>query len=234
MSTKRLVSLLKKCNTSNQHWLEKLLDEYLEKSKTREAFPSKHFHPSSISDCNREIQYSRMGAKSESPPSGKNIRVMDQGNWTEKKYKDYFEKMGVLVTYQGEARIVDPPIKGTFDFVIKNPDTSQLFLIELKTRREEVSGVKWEDLLSPYRNHEIQWSLYSKAINISDGLIIYENKNRQEIKIFEMTRDENLIEKTFIRLREIQKAIENDYIVPKPMGCSSFFCNYKKRCNSEK
>ncbi len=228
---KKLSDLIRRIKQS--HWLEKDLDEFLEKSRNKDRFPSEYFHPSSIGECNREIQYNMMGIPTEDRLSGANIRVLDQGLYTEKKYHDYFNSMGILVSYQQVVLIQSPPIKGTCDFVIKNPDSGELFLIELKTRREEVARIKWEDLNNPYSQHKIQWQLYAKGLNMVNGMIIYENKNRQALKIFDMVLDEEFVQKIFYRLLSIQKAISLEYTIGKPSICSNFFCNYKEKCSRE-
>ena len=109
--------------------------------------------------------------------------------------------MRVFVAREIRARIDDPPIHGRADFMVrlKIPE-SHIRLIELKT----INDFGFGKLVGPKYEHMIQLQAYLNMLNIELGSVIYECKNDQKIKSYQVVRDRDLWDGIIKRCQTVQ------------------------------
>ncbi len=113
-------------------------------------------------------------------------RIFDHGNATEERYTKYFENGIMYIDREVKAINEYPPISGRADFLLTAPKAGiKRFIIELKT----INGRGYDGLQVPKVEHEIQLQAYLNILDIPFGIVLYENKNDQKVKIFQVDKD---------------------------------------------
>ena len=217
-------------SASQKFWLEEELDKYLE-NKTKD-FRSTGFHASSAGMCPRWLQLQGNAIVSDRPDA-KLQRIFDNGKWTHLRYHDYFAKSGALIKHEVPIKLEFDGfiVVGSADFVIKNAQ-GNLFIIELKT----INAKGFEELFSSghKKEHFEQWNIYSKGLDIKDGVIVYENKDSQELKMFPVKYSPEIFDKSIGVFRLIAECNKKGIVVPKPDKCLNQYCRAKQYCREEK
>lgn len=139
-------------------------------------------------------------------------------------YKYCLHKNG----YETQVEVEDPPVRFSCDGLIKFNDT--VYLLEIKT--SEASAMK--TLVGPKPEHLDQIMCYCTLMNISNALVLYQDRQYGEYKCFTYhlsDRDKAKIVNTF---EEVQSYVERNMIPPAlPVGdkwCNSSYCKYFKSC----
>ena len=98
-------------------------------------------------------------------------------------------------------------------------------MLELKSRNENSSYS--QNAANPSKNHLIQWNLYSHMTGIEKGLIMYINKGNQQYEIFDVERDQDILQPTLDKFSRVWLAIKNDERVPF-VKCPNRFDPYRE------
>lgn len=175
-----------------EHWLLASIDDHLNQVDTARP-PDQHFHPSGVAgvhtQCVRYLTYTLYKR-----PRGKNIssklqRIFDVGKDMHIRYQNMFKEMDILVAMEVPVHNELPPIKGNADAIILKPYTKERHVAELKT----INSQSFRALIKPKFDHLIQVNLYMLLLNIFRGIVLYENKDTQEFKVYEVEYDTDLI-----------------------------------------
>ena len=166
-------------------WLVKSIDNaLLESREDRHSNNKEIFHPSSLGNpCDRYLYLHYHGLLIQKKIDAQLRRIFDHGSSAEYRYCKYFEKMRVLIGQEVQARIEYPPIHGRADFQLFFQDYGHI-LVELKT----INDAGFKKLNEPQSSHRIQLQTYLNILNIDTGIVLYENKNNQAIKVFQMKK----------------------------------------------
>lgn len=145
------------------------------------------FYPSALGNlCDRYLYYSYNGLLVGETIPGKLRRIFDTGDFLGNRYESYFSKLGILVSTEQPLKVDTPSISGRIDFVILHPDAGHL-VIELKSINDKgFKALKY----APKPEHLIQIQLYLNIGGYENGVLLYENKNTQEVKAFKVTKSE--------------------------------------------
>ena len=112
---------------SEEVWLIKSLENSLggPQRKNREGV----FSPSMLgSDCMRLLYLAYNGLLPEQVIDDNLQRIFDNGNFLEQRMESYFEKMGILLDREVEAKSDSPPISGRADLLLKHQDYDKIGL----------------------------------------------------------------------------------------------------------
>jgi len=169
-----------------------------------------------------------MGYKQD-PIAANSLRRMGVGTVYHEFIQEKLEKVGVLVSMEEEVTWDDPKMVGHYDGIVKNPETDEDFLLEIKSRADNKRAVKY--LPSP--DHLLQWNLYSAMTKVVKGIIFYINKNTQEYNIFETKRNDQIISKVFKKLRKVRDYVDRGEIVPYQPKENHDWCNFKTTCERD-
>ena len=172
---------------SEEVWLVKSLENSLggPQRKNRAGV----FYPSMLgSYCMRLLYLAYNGLLPEQVIDDNLQRIFDNGNFLEQRMESYFEKMGILLDREVEAKSDTPPISGRADFLLKHQDYDKIGL-ELKS----INDKGFEALKTrPKREHTVQLQIYLHVLELPYGVVLYENKNNQKLKAFGMLPDQEI------------------------------------------
>jgi len=108
------------------------------------------------------------------------------------------------------------------------------YLVEIKS----INMFQYQKLLEPLLKHKKQFALYMYMDETKEGIFLYECKNSQNMKLFYMKYDENLIKEELKILEIASKAVDKKELPIQMKGFPNLreckLCNYKKLCKSEK
>jgi CRISPR/Cas system-associated exonuclease Cas4 (RecB family) len=184
------------------------IDEYLNKRQERER--DEKLHISELGKSKKEI-FKRFISTDEKPdkPEPQLQRIFDNGNFMHQRYYKYFAEMGILRAI--EIKAVDNDLfSGTADCILSEKD-GKPWLVDLKSCNSWV----FKKLLDMKPEHKIQILFYMYFLNIEQGMVLYENKDDQNIKIFKIYLDSdnrNKVEKMIADLRRIKESIDKNII----------------------
>ena len=225
MVKKGLANILSKLD--ERDWFQILIDEIFEQEK-RPSRVIDYFYASWAGDCPRAIQYNMNGLMPDDFDA-QGRRRMDNGNYMHTRYGDYFKGTKRLID---EEPVFKKELDGVFvsgrgDLIVKS-DVDSKTLIELKS----INDRKFKLILpDPDEGDYLQWNLCAKALGFLSGIILYENKNTQEIKYHHVTFDEKRYKIVIDDFIMIDKHNKLGTLAPRPEKCpNSFFCPMKKTC----
>jgi CRISPR/Cas system-associated exonuclease Cas4 (RecB family) len=219
--------LLDKVTNFQKHWVEQTLDDY-DQSDKREPKVRDYFTPSNAHWCPRAIWYHMTGTPQD-PVDSNGLRRMGVGSVYHEWIQEKLEKAGILVSAELEVTHDDPSMKGFYDGIIKNPETDEDYLIEIKSRNDNKKSLPY----LPRTEHLIQWNLYSVMTDVVKGLIFYVNKNTQEYNIYETQRNNKIVDKIFHKMKKIKDYLDRGEIVPYQPKENHDWCPFKSTCERD-
>ncbi len=200
--------------------LLKSIDDHLEKRNSPVIKKVGGFHPSYTNQCARYWYYLFQGTEMTTTFLPQTYRIFDNGHAVHDRLYSYLREIGILVAEEIPVTHEDPPIEGTADGII-NLDGHKL--IELKSISNE--GFHYRKLHNkPKDDHFRQAQIYMRCLDLPSGLVIYENKNNQEILPIFIERDDEFIDKLFKKYRGIYEAYLKQEIPTQPYKRSSAKC----------
>ena len=189
---------------NQDEWLSKALNDRLQ--KIPRAGRGGKFYPSIVSSpCDRYVYLAFNGLMPPSPIAANVRRIFDCGDYLGYRFTKYFQEMGILIAEEQPTKLEDPPISGRYDFLIQHEVFGQT-IVELKSINDK--GFK-ALITDPKTDHYLQLQIYLNILNIEHGIVLYENKNDQQVKCFEVNKNaevwEQLISKCYkiMNLKEV-------------------------------
>jgi len=110
-------------------------------------------------------------------------------------------------------------IHGRADAIISK--ANELYVIEVKS----VNSVKFRKD-QPDSDHVKQIQLYMHFFKINKGILVYENKDTQEIKEFLVELDEDLINELLSSFADLKRHIDSASIPEIPKDLERWRCEY--------
>ncbi len=218
------------------------------------------FHPSAVGQCLRAIGYSMLGREALSPEP-KGLRIMDNGTYMHDRTEKCLRNSGIVIT--SELPLKDPEllISGRLDVVIKNikehvsnkniiklvnPNNNQqiyegpsndLMIVEIKSINDggfnPNQNTRYpKEFPKPENVDQIQ--LYMHMTGIHDGLLLYENKNDQQLKEVLVDYDPFRANKVLAKIGKAKYYYEKGTVAPRQYSrndihCSKW-CDYRHIC----
>ena len=180
-------------------WLNELLDDYLTGVMT--APRAGVFHPSTVSNtCDRFVWLVYHGHMPNTVLEPTVQRIFQNGNFLEDRVDKWFTGLRILIGREISVKYENPPISGRIDFLIRH-DEHGIIPVELKS----INTAGFGKLTRPKEEHFIQLQLYLQLGKYECGIVLYENKNDQQIKAFLVVRDDAVWESLLERCFRIQK-----------------------------
>jgi hypothetical protein len=212
-------SLLKKIQREDD--LIMAIDQYYEVVMEQSRKGDASFHPSSAGDCPMKIAYVYLGYDKPQKFGAQTMRKMENGTWVHKRYDNLFERMDkgldnfelVDIECGFKHKVHGMEIRGSADAIIILNEKK--LLIELKSIRSEMFYKLGE---TPHEEYLWQWMLYSDALDIHEGRILYENKNDQELRQYKVFWNEIVMEDVYSKLEDIYACVSKGNLPPKPPG----------------
>jgi len=119
--------------------------------------------------------------------------------------------------------------KGRVDGILDLPDG--FFVIDYKS----IFSMQYKKLTKPLEKHYIQIMIYIMLLDIKAGFLLYENKDSQQIKIYEVERNEEFIDRVKSRALKLKEMLLNGDMPKRPSsytkgGKPCKTCPFKKVC----
>lgn len=224
-----------------------LVYEHIAKEREATRRPMTRVYPSSIGRCTREIVYKMLGYPQ--PPSDpKGLSIMENGNFFHARMEERFEKMGILVSPELPIVDLELNVSGRTDAVIFNPNVNdskyddiitlhdadkkviwsgpnrEVVLVELKSINQ--NGFKKVVSKGPKEGHAEQLWLYMYLTGIKQGLLLYENKNDQELYEVWLDYNEAEVKKIIEKINVVNKHVRIGTLPEREGSRTSYTCNY--------
>lgn len=202
------------------------------------------FHPSSLSHvCDAYLAFQYLGmAPRPNNVEPRTLRIFDVGHNRDHAWKRYLKESGLSIVKPGnpcekcgarnkDGRHICMPelrIRGDFDDHIRNPITGRTAIFEFKTKNTDLFG----KLKAPDREHIIQVHPYMAAKGELETIIMYENKNTQDLKPFEVGFDQAIWDGIVARVLRIREQLENGWAPTRTPDAYETRCAFFDRCGS--
>lgn len=191
----------------------KLLNSAYEDSNTNKEFKRKKtFSPSTIGyghgTCARYWWLAFNGAEFTENIRAANIASMRSGTAAHERIEKLVEATGFLKEREREIKSNDPPIRGFADLILEIDDEE--IVGEIKTIKDQYF-IQRKGEGQPSPSHLLQLLVYMKVEGATEGFVLYENKNDNEllsIPVEMNERNENYIDYVFNWMKEVYSAYE--------------------------
>lgn len=199
---------------------EKIDEFYLSKQRDRDK---EHFYITDAGKCARAIyfQFKKVPKKA---MDARVLRVFDHGDYTHLRIISTLFSLGLV-----KATEIDIPNKeivhGRADAIVTID--GEPYVIEIKS----MNSMSFGKLESPDPDHYKQIQLYLHYFNLKKGIVIYENKNTQEIKEFSVDYDPETVKEVLEKFHILKAQIQSNIIPSKEdMGWKCSYCPYAEEC----
>lgn len=182
------------------------------------------FHPSGLGEvCDAKLAFDFLGAPAVQNITARLQRIFDNGSGRDEYLKRDMARSGVsLIRDEAERKIELPQyrIRGELDDLVQNPLDKKIFVVDYKTMRSDL----FKALEAAKPEHKIQVLPYEYAKRTSYGLVMYENKDTQELKVMEADFDPAKWTEITLRLERILTGLQEGYVTRNPVSCG--YCPY--------
>jgi len=204
--------------------LKELIDQfYLDQQKNKEQT---RFYITDAGKCPRSIFFKFKNAPREKMDA-RILRIYEKGEYLHRNIFNilYRLKLGITTEVQIPAQEI---ISGRADAILSL--NNENYVLDIKS----MNSMVFRNLSEPKEENVYQLQLYLHYFNIKKGILLYVNKDNQELKEFVLDynplRAENLIE----NLKQLKVKIDSD-IVPSriptyPSDWQCQYCAFKEIC----
>jgi hypothetical protein len=261
---KLLSKLVRAMKNTEQDPLRPLIDEYLVKRERRDlrskrlkeyrvpllpdVRPGGRLSPSAICGCKRLAAFKYAGVQGDERIDPDTELIFDDGNWRHHRWQATFLDMEALL---GRERIRVLGIEDRVGDERLHIAGSLDVLLAIKVRRG--NGMVWEKYLIDIKGintygfsritmdnaakseHVRQVITYCKLRQIRRGLLLYENKNSNEIRVFQVPFNQKLWQEVEDWSLEVLDALEHKRLPPMHPECEGGTylwekCPYRRLC----
>lgn len=208
--------------------IEKINEGYLA-DKGPKFMKKKTFAPSTLvynhGVCPRYWYLAFEGGTFEDEVTARQVANMENGSKSHARIQEALKKSGVA-SEKIEVTISNkkPPIFGYGDAVLNIKDND--VLLEIKTV-DDIGFERIQQANKPRAYHVLQALLYMKILNVSMGVILYENKNTHEMLIFPLTvtkEYKEYVNYMFDWMNEVYQAWVDKTIPKRPFRTKTKIC----------
>jgi len=220
--------------------LIELIDKYYQEK--REERNQEHFYISDAGKCQRAIYFSMKGYPRKEKEA-RVLRIFDRGDITHQRLMRALFGISEIRVIASE---IDIPFKelihGRADAIISLED--KLYVVDFKSAND----FRFQKLDAPEPSHEQQLQLYMHYFKIPQGIILYENKNTQDLKEFELKYNYKLCKKLLSDLETLKSEyLDQDIVPPIPLSLKKErdaangneekfpwecrFCDFREECD---
>lgn len=206
--------------------LKELINKfYSDQRKDREQH---HFYITDAGRCPRAIFFKfKKAPREEIEP--RILRLFDHGDSIHRLIMKPLLAIKEVHVIASEVNI--PPqelITGRADAVIS--DGKDLYVLDIKS----MNSMVFKNLTQPKPEHINQIQLYLHYLDPKKGILLYVNKDTQELKEFEVSYDPQIAQSLLKDLSELKRKIDSNIIPPRipgwPDDWQCQYCQFKEIC----
>jgi len=194
----------------------------------RDSFESRercYFYVSDVGKCPRALYFHFKEAPRERPDP-RVLRIFDEGDYTHRRLLSVLYSLGIVQA----SEVRTPPndlIHGRADAVVTLDEKP--YVVELKSS----NGWKFSKMEKPREDHVDQVQLYMHYFNIPRAILLYENKNTQHLREFNLEYDEARAGRLIKGFEFLRDQIEKDIMPEVPEDIKKWrcrYCEYRTEC----
>lgn len=207
-----------------------MLKEFINQfySNQRKDRAQHHFYISDAGRCGRAIFFKFKKAPGEEIEP-RVLRLFDHGNSIHRLIMKPLLAIKEIHVIASEVNI--PPqeiIKGRADAIIS--DGKDLYLLDIKS----INSLLFKNLDQPKEEHINQIQLYLHYLDPKKGILLYVNKDTQELKEFEIIYNPKRAQHLLKTLTDLKRKIDSNTIPPRILGWPDYwecrYCQFKEIC----
>lgn len=209
--------------------LKELIDKfYLDREKEKEDRERVRFYISESGKCPRAIFF-RFKRAPKKELEAERLRIFEFGNHIQQMILRPLESLGLVET----TEVPIPPqqiISGRADIILSID--GERYVVDVKSISGRMNLGKME---KPMPDHYEQVQLYLHFFKIKKGILLYVNKDTQELKDFVFDYDSQLVEKILKRFENLKIKIESNIVPARltdyPINWQCQNCEYREICD---
>jgi len=206
--------------------LRELINQYyLDKQEDREQH---HFYISDAGKCARSIFFKFKNVPKKEMEA-RILRLFEHGDYIHQLILRPLLSMRGVHVVSSEINI--PPqelISGRADIVIS--DGKNLYVVDIKS----MNSMVFRKLEEPKEEHINQLQLYLHYLDPKKGILIYVNKDNQELKEFQIDYNPKIAKKLLAQLKTLKTKIEANIIPDRlpdwPRNWQCKYCQFAEIC----
>lgn len=196
--------------------LSKLIDQfYIDNFKDR---GQDKFYITDSSKCPRAL-YFKFKKYPKKDPEPRALRIFDNGDYTHMRIVNVLFGLGIIRAVE----IKIPPqeiIAGRADAIIDID--GKPYVLEIKS----IASYKFQRLQEPESDHIKQIQLYMHYFKIPDGILLYEDKDKQTLQDFFVKYDPFVTQEVLNNFKKLKTQISQDVLPDIPSDIESWRCDY--------
>jgi CRISPR/Cas system-associated exonuclease Cas4 (RecB family) len=208
------------------YMLKEIIDKfYLDRQRDKEQH---HFYITDAGKCSRSIFFKFKNAPRKEMEANI-LRLFDHGDAIHKLIMKALISTREIHVVASE--VVIPPqeiISGRADAILS--DGKELFVLDIKS----MNSMIFRNLENPKEENVSQVQLYLHYFKIPKGILLYVNKDNQELKEFFVYYDKKIVEPILKSLQDLKEKIESNIIPARifsyPDDWQCRYCQFKEIC----
>lgn len=209
--------------------LKELIDKfYLDREREKEEKERVRFHVSESGKCPRAIFF-RFKRAPKKELEAEKLRVFEFGNHIQQIILRPLVSLGLVET----TEVSIPPqqiISGRADIILSI--NGERYVVDIKSISGRMNLARME---KPLPDHYEQVQLYLHFFKIKKGILLYVNKDTQELKEFIFDYDSQLAEELLKRFENLKIKIESNIVPGRltdyPINWQCRNCEYREICD---
>jgi len=205
--------------------LKELIDQfYLDQQKNKEQT---HFYITDAGKCPRSIFFKFKNAPREKMDA-RILRIYEKGEYLHRNIFNilYRLKLGITTEVQIPAQEI---ISGRADAILSM--NNENYVLDIKS----MNSMVFRNLSEPKEENVYQLQLYLHYFNIKKGILLYIDKDQQNIKEFLVEYNPGLVESLLKDFQNLKTKIEKNIIPPRqsdyPENWQCGYCQFKEVCS---
>lgn len=196
---------------------------------TERPRPPGRFSPSNMGGCMRQAAFKFVGMPGRVKKDPMKEIIFDQGHWQHHKWQSRFLDMQEVLgpdtfkVISTEASVMVPEI-----YVAGSSDNVLRMVLESNKKRKAVLDIKsindngytWVTRNDePHETHVKQITTYGKGHGLKWGILLYDNKNNQEFKVFMINFEDSVWVEVSEWAEEVINFLETERVPPMHPEC---------------
>lgn len=206
--------------------LTEIIDKfYLEQQRSREQ---NHFYITDVGKCPRAVFFKFKNVPREKMDA-RILRIFERGESMHGNLINTLIRLGIVVA--AEIKIPEQEIiSGRADVILSL--NNELYVLDIKS----MNSMIFRNLTEPKPENLQQVQLYLHYFKIKKGILLYIDKDQQNIKEFVFDYDENLVKSLLQGFESLKTKIDNNLIPSKlaewPNNWQCRYCQFKDICST--
>jgi len=205
--------------------LKELIDQfYLDQQKNKEQI---HFYITDAGKCPRAIFFKFKNAPRKKMDA-RILRIFERGEYFHRNIFNILYRLRIGITTEVPIPAQEI-VSGRADAILCI--NNENYVLDIKS----MNSMIFKNLTQPKEENVYQLQLYLHFFKIKKGILLYINKDTEDIKEFIIDYDSNLAQSLLKDFQELKKKIDKD-IVPKrfsgwPNNWQCQYCQFKEICS---